>query len=207
MIICMSDQMDMINGRNMMNEYDYNNQMICITNRNLCKGDFLEKIREVASKKPKAIILREKDLTEEEYARLSVKVKAICDEMGVICIYHTFIDTAVQQGVRQIHLPMPLLRMLSEDIKKSIDMIGVSCHSVEEAVEAEANGSSYIIAGHIFDTDCKKNIPGRGLPFLQEVASSVTIPVYGIGGITGQNLDLILKSGAAGGCMMSGYMQ
>ncbi len=124
MIICMSDQMDMINGRNMMNEYDYNNQMICITNRNLCKGDFLEKIREVASKKPKAIILREKDLTEEEYARLSVKVKAICDEMGVICIYHTFIDIAVQQGVRQIHLPMPLLRMLSEDIKKSFDMIG-----------------------------------------------------------------------------------
>lgn len=189
------------------NEIDYNYKMICVTNRKLCKGDFLEKIREVAAKGPKAIILREKDLSETEYAELSQKVRAICNEMGVVCIYHTFIDTAIKQGVRQIHLPMPLLHSLSEETKKEFDLIGVSCHSVQEAVEAQANGSSYIIAGHIFDTDCKKNLPGRGLPFLREVASSVKIPVFGIGGITGENLDLILKTGAVGGCMMSGYMQ
>ncbi len=61
--------------------------------------------------------------------------------------------------------------------------VGTSIHSVSEAVEAEKLGASYLTAGHIYVTDCKKGLPPRGLPFLQHVCQAVQIPVYGIGGI------------------------
>lgn len=185
--------------------YD-DSQMICITNRHLCQVDFLDKIREVVLRKPRAVILREKDLTADEYADLALKVSKICSDAGVMCIYHTFIETAICHVVRQIHLPLPLLQSMTDEDKRHFDVIGVSCHSRAEAIEAQSQGATYIIAGHVFDTDCKKGLPGRGLSFLQEVVNAVDIPVYGIGGINENNLKLVLDTGAKGGCMMSGYM-
>ena len=86
---------------------------------------------------------------------------------------------------------------------------GTSVHSVEEAVEAEKLGASYISAGHIFSTDCKKGMPPRGLDFLKDVCRSVSIPVYAIGGIRIDKAQLqeLLDCGAAGGCVMSGMMK
>lgn len=186
--------------------YENDSKMICITNRHICKGDFLDRICEVVLRKPRAVILREKDLTADEYADLALKVSKICSDAGVMCIYHTFIDAAIAHGVKQIHLPMPLLQSMSDEEKSRFDVLGVSCHSAAEAIKAQSLGATYIIAGHVFDTDCKKGLPGRGLSFLHEVVNAVDIPVYGIGGITESNLKQVLQTGAKGGCMMSGYM-
>ena len=86
--------------------------------------------------------------------------------------------------------------------------VGTSIHSVSEAVEAEKLGTSYLTAGHIYVTDCKKGLPPRGLPFLQNVCQAVQIPVYGIGGIKIDEAQLheLKNAGAAGGCVMSGMM-
>jgi len=41
---------------------------IAVTNRHLCEGDFLERIRQIAQgDEYNAILLREKDLSHEEY--------------------------------------------------------------------------------------------------------------------------------------------
>ncbi len=64
-----------------------------------------------------------------------------------------------------------------------------------------------MILGNIFETDCKKGLKGKGLEFLEEAVLSTTVPVYGIGGITKENLTALLERGAAGGCMMSGFMK
>lgn len=53
----------------------------------------------------------------------------------------------------------------------------------------------------------KKGIPGRGTEFLKNLCEHVHIPVYAIGGITPSKMPEIISCGAAGGCMMSGYMQ
>ena len=42
---------------------------MCITNRHLCRGDFLEQVKRIANAKPDGIILREKDLQKEEYEK------------------------------------------------------------------------------------------------------------------------------------------
>ena len=83
----------------------------------------------------------------------------------------------------------------------------MSCHSKEDAEEAEKLGASYITAGHIFDTSCKAGLPGRGLDFLNEVKSSVSIPVYAIGGISADNAGNVINAGADGICIMSGFMK
>lgn len=79
----------------------------------------------------------------------------------------------------------------------------------EDAMEAERLGATYVTAGHIFTTDCKKGLPPRGLDFLKNVCDAVTIPVYGIGGIKfdPQQWNSLKKQGACGGCIMSGMMQ
>ena len=69
---------------------------------------------------------------------------------------------------------------------------------MEDALLAESLGCNYIVAGHIFDTDCKKGLPGRGVDFLKDVINSVSIPVFAIGGITVENYPKIKEAGASG---------
>ena len=120
---------------------------------------------------------------------------------------HSFIDTAIELKAENIHLPLHILREMDKKTKENFKIIGASCHSVEEAQEAERLGCTYITAGHVFVTDCKKGLSPRGLEFLQNVCKSVSIPVYAIGGMNGENINAVRKMGAAGACVMSGLMR
>lgn len=179
----------------------------CVTNRSLCREDFPTRLRRIAACRPAGIILREKDLSPEAYARLARQIMQICREYQVPCILHSFTDAAMELGAENIHLPMPLLRELDRERAGAFRRIGASCHSAQEAMEAQKLGCSYITAGHIFDTGCKQGVPGRGTAFLKEVCQSVSIPVYAIGGITEQNAGEVRRAGAKGVCIMSGLMQ
>ena len=126
-----------------------------------------------------ALILREKDLTEEEYRRLAEEVLAICRKYGVEMIPHTFVNVAAELGTECVHLPLPLLRELSGSAAlRRFSRIGTSVHSPEEAAEAERLGAAYMTAGHIYATDCKRGLPPRGLEYLREVCRSTSLPVW-----------------------------
>lgn len=180
--------------------------VICVTNRTLCKGDFLSRIEAIAGNNPAAIILREKDLTEEEYRALARQVMTICERHQVPCILHYHKKVAEQLKASALHVPLPVLREMTTRERKQFRMLGASCHSVSEAMEAAALGCTYLVAGHIFATDCKKGLEPRGLSFLTEVCRNVQIPVYAIGGINSENIRLVKEAGAKGGCIMSGLM-
>ena len=181
--------------------------IVCVTNRKLCGGDLLSQIEKIAAARPKAIILREKDLSPEEYRSLAEKAMAVCSRYGTPCILHSFVETAAEIGAEAIHLPLHILKNMPDDVKRAFRCIGASCHSPEDAAEAERLGASYITAGHVFATDCKKGLPPRGLDFLRAVCESVSIPVYAIGGITPENIETAMACGASGGCIMSGLMK
>ena len=88
---------------------------------------------------------------------------------------------------------------------RNFELVGVSTHSLEEALYAQEQGADYITASHIFVTDCKKGLEPKGLNFLKNICENVRIPVYALGGINGQN-DVI-RAGASGACRMSDYMK
>ena len=192
----------------MYNPYEH---AIVITNRTLVRGSFLEQMEKVVCLHPQGVILRERDLSEEEYEALAEKVLGICAREKVSCFLHSRISIARRLGCTDIHLSIPYVQSMSEtereELRRNFAQVSISCHSMEDMELAVQAGASQIILGTIFETDCKKGLPGRGLEFLENVCKEVDIPVYAIGGITAEKMPQILGTGAAGGCMMSGFMQ
>lgn len=190
----------------------YMYKLLAITNRHLCNNEFLEQIQDICTLNAKnkviesvSIVLREKDLSENDYKKLAVNVLKICKKNNTECILHTYYKVAKELNCKKIHLPLHVLKS-NPNIYKDFDEVGVSIHSVSEAIEAMNLGATYITAGHIFATDCKKDLPPRGLSFLSSVCSSVNIPVYAIGGISPANAKKAINAGAEGVCIMSGLM-
>lgn len=184
---------------------------IVITNRHLVQGDFLKQLEKVTKLHPHALILREKDLTDDAYESLAKKVFDLCKREDITCFLHTKIEIARKIGCQNIHLSIPVLKGLSETEKKALTEdfceISISCHSMEDVEIAMAGGATQIILGTIFETECKKGVLGKGVEFVREICQKCPLPVYAIGGMNLQRLPLVIDAGAAGCCMMSGFMQ
>ena len=195
-----------------------------ISNRKLCENENLERqIEKIFSAYEKKIILknfeivtltlREKDLDKNEYLNLVKKIYPICEKYRIDLILHQNNDLNLDEKykIEGIHLSYDNFKSLNKNIReeliKKYKRIGVSIHSLVEAKETEILGASYIVAGHIFETDCKKGLKPRGLNFIEELSSILTIPIFAIGGINEENSSLVLNSGAFGVCMMSSLMK
>lgn len=104
----------------------YMSDIICITNRKLCREDFLTRIVKIAACHPAGIILREKDLTPDKYRELAVKVTEICAQYKVRCILHNFTDVALRLKADALHLPLHILRDMTEeymDIDRLMELV------------------------------------------------------------------------------------
>ena len=78
-------------------------------------------------------------------------------------------------------------------------LVGVSCHSLEDARQAEHAGASYLFFGPIFETPAKKQFGApQGVANLAEVCRTVRIPVIAIGGMSGDRSTECLRAGAVG---------
>jgi len=195
-----------------------------ITNRKLCENENLEKqIKKIFSAYEKKIILknfeivaltlREKDLDKNEYLNLVKKIYPICKKYGIDLILHQNYDLNLDEkyNIEGIHLSYEIFKSLNKNIRekliKKYKRIGVSIHSLKEAKEVEILGATYVVAGHIFETDCKKDLKPRGLIFIKQLSSALTIPIFAIGGINQENSNLVIDSGAFSVCMMSSMMK
>lgn len=198
---------------------------ICITNRHLVHRDyldgneslrkkdicwmdvFLQRIEMVLRQDVDIIILREKDMPQDEYEKLAREVIKISKKYGKVCILHSFVEVAKRINHPYIHLTMSQIAKLKLEDREYFKVIGASTHSVDEAVLAKELGATYITASHIFETSCKSGMKPRGIDFLKNVLAAVDIPVYALGGIHPENASLCIEAGADGVCMMSEYMQ
>ena len=178
-------------------------KVICVTQMSAAE-DFFTRLEEICAAGIDRVILREKSLTEAEYEALGQRVMNICAKYGTALSLHTFTNAAKRLDSKAIHLSFP---DFTSGKGEGFETVGVSVHSLSEAKLAEKSGASYITAGHIFPTDCKKDLPPRGTDFLREICQNVHIPVYAIGGITPENAPLVNAAGASGVCLMSGLMK
>ena len=165
----------------------------------------LERIGSLCKAGVRRIVLREKGMTDPEYEEIAEQFVRICRGHCVIPVIAHRKYLAVRYDT-ELQLSMDEIRE-DPDVVKEVTFVCVSVHSVEEAKEAEALGASSVTAGHIFETDCKKGVPERGLPFLNDVVGSVRIPVYAIGGIDIDVIDPVYGTGASGACLMSTMMK
>ncbi|ATV63051.1 thiamine phosphate synthase [Fusobacterium pseudoperiodonticum] len=195
-----------------------------ISNRKLCENENLEKqIEKISSAYEKkmilenfeivALTLREKDLDKNEYLKLIEEIYPVCQKYKIDLILHQNYDLNLDEkyNIEGIHLSYDIFKSLNENIKaeliKKYKRIGVSIHSLDEAKEVENLGASYVVAGHIFETDCKKGLEPRGLKFVEDLSSTLSIPIFAIGGIDEKNSQSVIDSGAFSVCMMSSMMK
>lgn len=176
-----------------------------ITNRKLIKNnDIYNVVKEAVNSGIDAVILREKDLEYNELYKMAVKLKDITDEKNIPLIINGNLDVAKDIKANGYHVGFETFK------KEKIDfdgLLGVSVHSVDEAILSEKLGADYIIAGHIFSTSCKPGLEPKGIDFIKNIRKEIKIPVIAIGGINKDNIKNIYLSGANGAAIMSGIME
>lgn len=186
--------------------------LIAVTDSATCPRPLAEQIERLAKLtelRPQAVILRAKALDKAAYRTLALQAQQSCEAAGIPLILHSDWQLARELGISMLHLPLALLRQISEYERAYFTWPSTSVHSVGEAQEAQALGATVLIAGHIYTTQCKAGLAPRGLGFLRAVCSTVSLPVYAIGGIgfdAAQHAKL-LANGARGACVMSAYMK
>ena len=175
-------------------------RLICVTQRSACPDDFLTRMEQIIAQKPARVILREKDLSPEDYGALAQKLLPICEKYGVPLMCNGPVPGFAVPGCGA------QLSFQNRDLPVSGEF-GVSVHAPEEVAALQKSNAAYLIAGHVFPTDCKKGVPARGLDFLRQVCEAARQPVYAIGGITPERVPQVLQAGAAGYCVMSALMK
>lgn len=176
--------------------------MIVVTNRKLCRRQLHEQLELACQANPEMVILREKDLGGEELVQLASRCLDVCERHHVPLAVNSALDVARELDICRVHVSF---KTMLENTPTDFSLVGVSVHSLDEAIEAEGLGADYIILGHIYHTQSKDSEP-RGEGLLKQVCEAVDIPVYAIGGIDHTNYRNILACGAEGGCCMSSIM-
>ena len=179
-------------------------ERIWVSNRRL-SDDFLPDVAKIiAYKSVDKILLREADLDEKSYENLAKDVLDVVKSSGVKLILHSYFSVAERLGIDELHVPFELFSKVGRG--GFCGKIGVSAHSLKEALSAREFGADYVVVGHIFDTPSHAGVAGHGIGFLREIIGNLDVPVYAIGGINDGNVELIENSGASGSYMMRGVI-
>jgi thiamine-phosphate pyrophosphorylase len=165
----------------------------------------LGKIRAAIAAGVDWVQIREKDLSGREL--LGLAREAVAAEGGARVIVNDRLDVALAAGAAGVHLGRESLG--ARDVVRWCKsgggnapadfLVGVSCHSLQEAREAESTGAAYIFFGPVFDTPSKRGMrEPQGIARLGEICRGVKLPVLAIGGVSEENASECIRAGAAG---------
>jgi thiamine-phosphate pyrophosphorylase len=164
----------------------------------------LETIRKAAAAGINWIQIREKDLGTLALAELARLAVAATRETGARILVNDRLDVALATSAAGVHLgemslPVDTVAEWRRSAGRVEFRIGVSCHSVRAAREADVAGADYIFFGPVFVTPSKAAFGApQGIERLRDVCRAVHIPVLAIGGVTAENANLCFAAGAAG---------
>jgi len=146
--------------------------------------------------------LRDKESSDRELLERAERLRAICEEFEVTFVVNDRLDVALAAGADGVHLgpeDLPVgaaRRIVSGDQL----LIGSSAGTVERAERLVEAGVDYLGCGAVYDAGPSKPDASepRGPEAIGRVASSVSVPVVGIGGIDADNAAAVVEAGADG---------
>lgn len=148
--------------------------------------------------------LREKTLDKENFLNEAKEIKKICANYNVPFIINDNIEIAQEVNADGIHIGQNDISLVeAKELIGNDKIIGVTVHSIEEALDAEKNGASYLGVGAIFKTNSKEDAKVINIDELKKISSSVNVPVVAIGGIKKNNLSILNNTGIAGIAVIS----
>lgn len=200
--------------------------ILCVSNRKAVQEPFLTRIETLLKGNVYAFILREKDLDRKDFKKLATDVHALCFKYQTPFflnanfshfLEHTiFLANELSCGLHTsfTNYEQAIEKNIFNNFSLNIPL-GISIHSLQEAEFIKNNyiklPVNHIIAGHIFETNCKEGTKGRGLVFLESITKCLAeipkIAVFAIGGMTPKKAPEVLKTGAYGVAVMSSLME
>jgi len=168
--------------------------------RALAPKPLLSRINEAIEAGIDLIQIREKDLATRPLLELAQSAVERARGSSTRIIVNDRLDVGLAAGASGVHLGTQSLPAgAARPVVPAEFLVGVSCHSVQDAVEAEAAGADYLLLSPIFATPSKATYgTPLGLAVLQQAVSQVSIPVYALGGIDVEKAKSCLNAGARG---------
>ena len=148
--------------------------------------------------------LREKELDEQEFLKEAIEISALCRRYGVPFFINDNVEIAVRCHADGIHVGQE--DMEAAQVRQKVGsemMIGVSVHSVQEALEAVKNGADCLGVGAMFSTSTKTDVDVLPKETLRDICAAVDVPVVAIGGIGRSNLSKLSGTGVDGVALVS----
>ncbi|MFS0655746.1 thiazole tautomerase TenI [Bacillus sp. 179-C3.3 HS] len=177
-------------------------ELHAVTNDSLPVKELVKQIKWIETKVD-FIHIRERSKTASELVLL---VKQLLSE-GIPkekLVINDRVDVALLTNIHRVHLPGHSFS--PNELRRKFPHLhaGVSVHSLEEAKAAEREGAEYVMFGHVYDTSCKPGLKARGVKLVEELTSTMTIPVIVIGGITPERIPELKLAHVKGIAVMSG---
>lgn len=148
--------------------------------------------------------LREKEMEEEAFLREAKEIGCLCRRYGVPFIVNDNVEAAAACGADGVHIGQEDGE--AEEVRRRIGdkmILGVSVHTVEEALKAVRNGADYLGLGSVFPTATKPDAARMSFETLRAIRQAVELPLVAIGGICRENLHELAGSGVDGVALVS----
>ena len=148
--------------------------------------------------------LREKNLDDAHFLEEARELQALCRERGVPFIVNDNVDVALAMGADGIHVGQE--DMAASQVRERVGddmMIGVSVHTVQEALDAVKAGADCLGVGAMFSTSTKADADVLPMSVLKDICDAVDIPVVAIGGIGKHNIGQLAGTGVDGVALVS----
>lgn len=160
------------------------------------QADFEARIDQLCRAGADLIQLREKDLDDGELLQRAKAAARICRDQGTLFIVNDRPDVAMMAAADGVHVGQEEFPV--SDLRRILPhqmLVGVSTHSLEQALQAERDGADYIGVGPTFPSGTKCFDAFTGPELLEAVAPRITIPAFAIGGIQLDNLEQVVQAG------------
>ena len=148
--------------------------------------------------------LREKALSAEEFLAEALEIRELCGRYHVPFFINDNVEIAIRCKADGIHVGQE--DMAAAQVRRRVGpdmMIGVSAHSVEEALEAVKHGADCLGVGAMFSTSTKTDVNLLPKETLRAICEAVDVPVVAIGGINKDNISLLAGTGVDGVALVS----
>lgn len=179
--------------------------LYAVTDRTWLNGDTLYNQVEKALKGGATFIqLREKNLSNTEFLEEAKEIKQLCAKYNAPFVINDNVEIAKEIDADGVHVGQDDMEALDVRAVLGKDkIIGVSAHSVEEALLAQEHGADYLGVGAVFHTGTKSDATDLSRETLKAICDAVDIPVIAIGGISADNVLELSGNGLCGIAVIS----